>query len=243
MQKTSLITGASRGIGRAAAITFAKAGYSLSLCCQNSADALTALARQLQQEYGIRVLTFTGDVGDFSFVQKMVSKTLDTFGHLDVLINNAGISYIGLLTDMDITDWNRIVSVNLTSVFSTCRLVVPSMVSAKAGRIINISSVWGNAGASCEVAYSACKGGINAFTKALGKELAPSNICVNAIACGIIDTDMNHCFTKEEQMALIEEIPAGRMGSAFEVAELALSLATGVTYLNGQIITLDGGWI
>lgn len=243
MKKNALITGASRGIGKAIAITFAKAGYSLSLCCQNSADTLAALATHLKQEYGIQVLTFTGDVGDFSFVRNMVSQTLDTFGHLDVLINNAGISYIGLLTDMDITDWNRIVSVNLTSVFSTCRLVVPSMVSAKSGRIINISSVWGNAGASCEVAYSACKGGINAFTKALGKELAPSNICVNAIACGMIDTDMNRCFTKEEQRALIEEIPAGRMGLASEVAELALSLATGVTYLNGQIITLDGGWI
>ncbi len=242
MQKTALITGASRGIGKACAITFAKAGYGLSLCCRTSRNLLSALARQLQEQYHIQVLTFTGDVGNFLFVEKMVSQTLDTFGHLDVLINNAGISYIGLLTDMDIADWNRIVSVNLTSVFSTCRLVVPSMVSAKAGRIINISSVWGNTGASCEVAYSACKGGVNAFTKALGKELAPSNICVNAIACGVIDTDMNHCFTQEERAALIDEIPAGRMGSAFEVAELALSLATGITYLNGQIITLDGGW-
>lgn len=243
MKKTALITGASRGIGKAAAITFARAGYSLSLCCKNSREQLTALAGQLQQEYGIQVLTFTGDVGDFLFVQEMVSKTLEMFGQLDVLINNAGISYIGLLTDMDIADWNRIVSVNLTSVFSTCRLVVPSMVSAKSGRIINISSVWGNAGASCEVAYSACKGGINAFTKALGKELAPSGICVNAIACGMIDTDMNRCFTEAEHAALMDEIPAGRMGTPEEVAQLALSLATGPAYLNGQVITLDGGWI
>lgn len=243
MKKTALITGASRGIGKACAATFAKAGYSLCLCCENSKKKLTALAAQLQEEYHTEVLTFTGDVGDFSFVQKMVTQALDAFGHFDVLINNAGISYIGLLTDMDITDWNRIVSVNLTSVFSTCRLVVPSMVSAKSGRIINISSVWGNAGASCEAAYSACKGGINAFTKALGKELAPSNICVNAIACGMIDTDMNRCFTEEERAALVEEIPAGRMGFASEVAELALSLATGVSYLTGQVIPLDGGWM
>lgn len=243
MKKNALITGASRGIGKAAAITFARAGYSLSLCCKNSEEQLTALAGQLQQEYGIQVLTFTGDVGDFLFVQEMVSKTLEAFKQLDVLVNNAGISYIGLLTDMDIADWNRIVSVNLTSVFSTCRLVVPSMVSAKSGRIINISSVWGNAGASCEVAYSACKGGINAFTKALGKELAPSGICVNAIACGMIDTDMNRCFTEAEHAALMDEIPAGRMGTPEEVAQLALSLATGPAYLNGQVITLDGGWI
>ncbi len=223
MKKTALITGASRGIGKAAAIQFARAGYSLSLCCKNSREQLLTLAGQLQQE--------------------MVSKTLKVFGQLGVLVNNAGISYIGLLTDMDIADWNRIVSVNLTSVFSACRLVVPSMVSAKSGRIINISSVWGNVGASCEVAYSACKGGINAFTKALGKELAPSGISVNAIACGMIDTDMNRCFQEEERTALMDEIPAGRMGTPEEAAQLALSLATGPAYLNGQVITLDGGWI
>ena len=173
----------------------------------------------------------------------MTEETLNTFHKIDVLINNAGISYIGLLTDMSVEDWNHIVSTNLTSVFHTCRCIVPSMVSAKSGRIINISSVWGNVGASCEVAYSACKGGINAFTKALGKELAPSNIQVNAIACGVIDTDMNKCFTDEERNELADEIPAGRFGTADDVASLALSIATGNEYLNGQIITLDGGWI
>ena len=121
--------------------------------------------------------------------------------------------------------------------------VIPSMVHAKSGHIINISSVWGNVGASCEVAYSACKGGINSLTRALGKELAPSNIQVNAIACGVIDTDMNRCFSEEERSALIEEIPAGRMGSPEEVASLAYSLATASSYLNGQILTFDGGWI
>ena len=116
------------------------------------------------------------------------------------------------------------------------------MVSRHSGKIINISSVWGNVGASCEVAYSACKGGINSFTKALGKELAPSNIQVNAIACGVIDTQMNACFSDEERQALADEIPAGRFGSPEEVAALALQLATGNQYLTGQIITLDGGW-
>ena len=117
------------------------------------------------------------------------------------------------------------------------------MVHNKRGRIINISSGWGNVGASCEVAYSACKGGINSFTRALGKELAPSQITVNAIACGVIDTDMNRCFSEEERAELIAEIPAERMGRPEEVAELALSIASGHAYLNGQIITLDGGWI
>lgn len=243
MKQTALITGASRGIGAALAETFARAGYQLTLCCQHSEDKLMTLSKRLQEQYHTTVLVRIGDVGDYAFVKTMVDATLEAFGAIDVLINNAGISYIGLLTDMSIEDWNRIVATNLTSVFSTCRCVVPSMVHNKRGRIINISSVWGNVGASCEVAYSACKGGINSFTRALGKELAPSQITVNAIACGVIDTDMNRCFSEEERADLIAEIPAERMGRPEEVAELAFSIASGHAYLNGQIITLDGGWI
>lgn len=243
MKKTVLITGASRGIGAAMARRFAAGGYDLALCCRNSAEELTAMARSLTETYAVQTLVFVGDVGDYSFVTDMVRQTLETFGQIDVLVNNAGISYIGLLTDMQIDDWNRIVSTNLTSVFSTCRQVVPSMVHRKSGHILNISSVWGNVGASCEVAYSACKGGINAFTRALGKELAPSNIQVNAIACGVIDTDMNRCFSEAERAGLIDEIPAGRMGTPEEVAEFAYTLVTGTSYLNGQVLTLDGGWI
>ena len=243
MKQTALITGASRGIGAALAETFARAGYQLTLCCQHSEGKLMELVQRLQEQYHTTVLVRIGDVGDYAFVKTMVDATLEAFGAIDVLINNAGISYIGLLTDMSIEDWNRIVATNLTSVFSPCRCVVPSMVHNKRGRIINISSVWGNVGASCEVAYSACKGGINSFTRALGKELAPSQITVNAIACGVIDTDMNRCFSEEERAELIAEIPAERMGRPEEVAELALSIASGHAYLNGQIITLDGGWI
>lgn len=243
MKQTALITGASRGIGAALAETFARAGYQLTLCCQHSEEKLMTLSKRLQEQYHTTVLVRIGDVGDYAFVKAMVDATLEAFGAIDVLINNAGISYIGLLTDMSIEDWNRIVATNLTSVFSTCRCVVPSMVHNKRGRIINISSVWGNVGASCEVAYSACKGGINSFTRALGKELAPSQITVNAIACGVIDTDMNRCFSEEERAELIAEIPAERMGRPEEVAELAFSIASGHAYLNGQIITLDGGWI
>jgi 3-oxoacyl-[acyl-carrier protein] reductase len=243
MKKIALITGASRGIGAALAKEFARAGYHLALCCHHSTDLLEALSQKLQKQYRIRTLCFGGDVGDYRFVREMVDQTLATFGQIDVLMNNAGISYIGLLTDMEITDWNRIVATNLTSVFSTCRCVVPSMVAAKSGQIINISSVWGNVGASCEVAYSACKGGINSFTRALGKELAPSNIQVNAIACGMIDTDMNRCFSEEERLALVDEIPAGRMGTPEEVAAFALSLTKAGAYVNGQVLSFDGGWI
>ena len=136
----------------------------------------------------------------------------------------------------------RVIRTNLTSVFNCCRLAIPDMVRKKSGRIINISSVWGSRGASCEVAYSATKGGINAFTKALAKELAPSNIQVNAIACGAIDTEMNYILKNEDLIALADEIPMGRLGHAEEVAELAYHLGTETEYLTGQIIGLDGGW-
>lgn len=243
MKHTALITGASRGIGAALACRFAAEGYHLALCCHNSYETLQALATKLETTYSIQVLCFRGDVGDYTFICDMVQKTLDTFGQIDVLINNAGISYIGLLTDMDITDWNRIVATNLTSVFSTCRQVIPSMVHAKSGHIINISSVWGNVGASCEVAYSATKGGINAFTRALAKELAPSNIQVNAVACGAIDTEMNQWMEEDEMLQLIDEIPAGRLGTAEEVADFVYHLGYKGSYLTGQVIAMDGGWI
>ena len=158
------------------------------------------------------------------------------------MVNNAGVSHIGLLSDLSLDEWNLLIQTNLTSVFCCCKHAVPNMVRNQYGRIINISSVWGIAGASCEVAYSASKGGVNAFTKALAKELAPSNISVNAIACGVVDTRMNQHFSTEEQQKLAEEIPAGRFGTPKETAQLAAFLASAPAYLTGQIISLDGGW-
>lgn len=242
MNKTVLITGASRGIGRAIACTFAKEGYHLIINCSRSKDELLSLKAELESAYHSKVLASVGDISDYVYVEQLYKEIRLHFGGVDVLINNAGISHIGLLSDMSIGEWNHIVGTNLTSAFSTSKLAIPYMVHQKSGKIINISSVWGNVGASCEVAYSACKGGINAFTKALAKELAPSNIQVNAIACGVIDTRMNACFTAEERQELADEIPAGRFGTPEEVAALALQLATGPEYLTGQIITLDGGW-
>ena len=242
MKKTALITGASRGIGEGIARLFAQKGFHLALCCRNSEDTLLELARELRSQYHITVLCYVGNVGDHCFVEGMVQDALSHLGSIDVLVNNAGIAHIGLLSDMTISEWNELVSVNLTSVFSACKCVIPSMVRRQSGKIINISSVWGTVGASCEAAYSACKGGIHALTRALGKELAPSNIQVNAIACGMIDTSMNACFDEAECAAIVEEIPAGRMGTTRDVAELVLSLAEGHPYLTGQILTLDGGW-
>lgn len=234
-----LITGASRGIGRATAIRFAAAGYPLCLLCHAAEQALSALAAELSDQYRIRVLTFAGDVGDPAFAEQVLSET----GDVDILINNAGVSYVGLLSAMELSDWDSVIATNLSGAFYFCRGVIPGMVRKKTGRIINVSSIWGSAGASCEAAYSASKGGLDALTKALAKELAPSNIQVNAIACGCIDTEMNATLSAEERRALEEEIPAGRFGTPEEAAELIFSVAHAPAYLTGQIIGLAGGFV
>ena len=236
--KIALITGASRGIGRAAAEVFASAGYELILTCLNSMDALNDLSSQLQTRYQTPCRAVRADMG----CREDVDRLFDGISRLDVLINNAGIAHIGLLTDMTPDEWHRIIAVNLDSCFYTCRLAVPIMLREHRGKIINVSSVWGSQGASMEVAYSASKGGVNAFTKALAKELAPSGIQVNAIACGVIDTAMNNGLSKEDLDNLRAEIPADRLGTPIEAAQLILQIAQAPEYMTGQIITMDGGW-
>ncbi|MCH5280441.1 MAG: SDR family NAD(P)-dependent oxidoreductase [Lachnospiraceae bacterium] len=238
MRRTALVTGASRGIGRAIATELAAHGYDLYLICQNSREQLFYLKNELEEKFSVQIACFIGDVGSYEFVKDC----FEQMGHVDVLINNAGISYIGLISEMTPEDWDKIMRTNLSSAFYTSKCAIPSMIREKAGKIINISSVWGNTGASMEAAYSASKGGLNAYTKALAKELAPSNIQVNAIACGLIDTDMNQCFSAEEMEKLKEEIPADRMGTAKEAADLVIQILDSPAYLTGQIITLDGGW-
>lgn len=241
-KKTVLVTGASRGIGKAIAVKYAKKGYNVIINCVKNENLLEKVKKEITG-YQAPCLSFVGDVGDYDVCSAMFQEIKKTYGGLDVLVNNAGISYIGLLTDMEIQDWNRIIQNNLTSVFNCCRLAIPGMVHQKKGKIVNISSVWGSVGASCEVAYSTTKGGVNAFTKSLAKELAPSNIQVNAVACGAIDTEMNHFLADDELLELIDEIPSGRLGQAEEVADLVYSLTHKNQYLTGQVITLDGGWI
>lgn len=242
MKPVIFVSGASRGIGKAIALQFAKEGHPIVITCSKSEAALFQLKDELEQKYHIPVLASVGDISDFSYVEVLFQQIQETFGGVDILVNNAGISHLGLLSDMTAVEWHRVIDVNLSAIFYTSKLAIPHMLSNKRGKIINISSVWGNMGASCEVAYSASKGGMNSFTKALAKELAPSNIQVNAIACGCIDTQMNQCFSEEERQALIEEIPAGRFGTPEEVAALVYSLANEHNYLTGQVITLDGGW-
>lgn len=236
--KTALITGASRGIGLATAECFAAAGYHLILTCKHSIESLRITAQTLATKYGISCRAEQIDAGN----EQQVLSLFSSISHLDILINNAGIAHIGLLTDMTSEEWHRLMSVNLDSCFYTCRSAIPFMLKEHSGKIINVSSVWGLHGASMEVAYSASKGGMNAFTKALAKELAPSNIQVNAVACGVISTDMNNCFDTDSIKALTSEIPADRLGTPAEVAKLILQLAQAPEYLTGQVITIDGGW-
>lgn len=236
--KYALVTGASRGIGAAIAEILAKEGYHLYLTCRRSTDKLSALANRLKTQYAIQCMPVTADMGNYEDVARLFTQ-IDS---LDVLVNNAGISYVGLLHEMSVADWREVMSVNLDALFYTCRHAIPLMLTKHSGKIINISSVWGNVGASTETAYSASKGGVNSFTKALAKELAPSNIQVNAISCGIIDTDMNRHLSAKDWEALQQEIPADRIGQPSEVAQTVISLLRAPEYLTGQVITLDGGW-
>ena len=213
----ALITGASRGIGKAIAETFAQAGYDLILTCRQNREKLETLCKSLSEAYSIQAAAFIGDLGDYETIRELFAP----IRRLNLLVNNAGISHIGLLTDMSPDQWRRVMSTNLDACFYTCKLAVPLMLHR----------------------HSASKGAVNSLTRALAKELAPSNIAVNAIACGVIDTDMNRCFSEEELQALIEEIPADRLGQPEEVGLLALKLAESPLYLTGQIITMDGGFL
>lgn len=242
-KKTVLVTGASRGIGRAIALTFAKEGYHVFLNCSRSVAELESVKSEILSMPGGSCDLFVGDIGDSAFVSQMFDEIYKKCNALDVLVNNAGIAHIGLLADMTGEEWNRLLQTNLSSVFYCCRAAVPKMVSKKSGKIINISSMWGTVGASCEVAYSATKSGVHGLTRALAKELAPSNVQVNAIACGCIDTSMNSQLNEEEKASLEEEIPAGRFGSPQEVADFVMQLVNSPAYMTGQIIGLDGGYI
>lgn len=241
-RKTVLVTGSSRGIGRAIALSFAKKGYNIVITCLKNKEKLEEVRDEILQ-MGVDCLALVTDVGDYHQVLELFQAIELHFGGIDVLVNNAGISYVGLLTDMSVDEWSRLMNTNLNALFYCSKCALPHMLQNKEGRIINISSVWGDVGASCEVAYSASKGGVNSFTRALAKELAPSNIQVNAISCGAIDTEMNAFLCEEDRLALTEEIPASRFGTPEEIGEIALSLATGPSYLTGQIIRVDGAWI
>lgn len=243
MNKTVLITGASKGIGAATAIMFAQKGYNVVINYNDSYQSASLLCQSLASN-GYSVMIQKANVANRLEVELMVKETLYKFGSLDILVNNAGIAYQGLVTETDEIDFDRIIDVNLKGVFNCCKSVIPSMVSRQSGKIINISSMWGQVGASCEAAYSAAKAGVIGLTKALAKELAPSGITVNAIAPGLIETSMNSNMTVEDLASFVEEIPLGRMGNADEIAAAIEFLSSDkADYITGQILGVNGGFV
>ena len=236
-----LITGASRGIGRALAVACAESGRfgRILITCRKDQAGLAETARRVTEAGAPLCIPVLCDAGDPAAVQKLRRD----YGPVEVLVNNAGVSRTGLLTDMSPEEWDEVIRTNLTSLFCTCRAYVPDMVRAQQGKILNVSSVWGQAGASCEVAYSASKGGVDAFTRALAKELAPSHIQVNAVAPGMVDTVMNGHLTDAETAEIRDQIPAGYIASPEEAARAILKLLEMPEYFNGQIVRLDGCWL
>lgn len=242
MNKTALITGVSRGIGRSIAIAFAHNGYNIIGTCKENIDLMSSLETKVKS-YGVNFFGYLGDLSEFDESERLFNLISKHNLTIDILVNNAGISQTGLLQDITKSDWFNIWNTNVTSVVAMSKQIIPHFLLSGQGKIINISSVWGNVGASCEAAYSATKGAVNSFTKALAKELAPSNIQVNAIACGIINTDMNSHLSSDDIKAIVSDIPANRIGSPSDIANVALSIASSTGYMTGQIITVDGGWI
>lgn len=241
--KIALITGASRGIGRAIAIEMAKEGASIVINYSKDDNGAKETLEQIKKINGYGVLV-KEDISSYENTKTMVDEIISTMGRIDILVNNAGISTVGLFMDSDEESINKIMNVNLMGPIYLTKHVINYMMMKKSGSIVNISSMWGEVGASCEVLYSASKGGINLFTKALAKELAPSNIRVNGIAPGVIDTSMNSFLGEEDRKSLEEEIPMGRFGESDEIGKLAVFLCSDdSSYITGQIIRADGGYI
>lgn len=243
MKKTVFITGASRGIGRAAALCFSKNDYNVAICYNNNETAAKKVLSEIA-DMGGNASVFKVDVSDMGQVADAISQVKKCFGSIDVLINNAGIAQQKVFSDITEADWDNMFSVNVKGMFNTCKCVLDDMIDKKQGKIINISSIWGISGASCEVHYSAAKSAVIGFTKALAKELAPSGICVNCVAPGVVKTDMLGSFDEDTLSALAEETPLGRLGTPEDIAETILFLASDKSdFITGQVISPNGGFV
>ncbi|MDY3282799.1 elongation factor P 5-aminopentanone reductase [Dysosmobacter sp.] len=243
MAGSALVTGSSRGIGRAIAKELAREGWDVCVNYikhQAEAEALTEELRAM----GRRCIAVQADVADEAACRAMVRQAETRLGPVELLVNNAGISYAGLFQDLSAADWDRCLAVNLTGARNMVQAVLPHMLDIKAGAIVNISSIWGLRGASCEVAYACSKAGIVALTRSLAMELAPSHIRVNAVAPGCIETDMVRVLGEDTVRSLIEETPLGRLGQPEDIAHAAAFLASEkASFITGQILTVDGGFI
>lgn len=240
---TVLITGASRGIGAACAEAFAKAGYDVAVNYCLSEEKALALVNRLKA-IGARAFAVRADVSDSAQVRAMFGTVKAELGAPEVLVNNAGISMFGLLTELSDDDWNRMLASDLSSVFYCCRAALPDMIRARKGSIINIASMWGEVGASCEAAYSAAKAGVIGLTKALAKEVGPSGVRVNAVSPGVVMTDMMSGFTDDDIEALKAETPLEALGTPDDIAGSALFLASDkARFITGQVLGVNGGMV
>lgn len=243
MSKTVVITGASRGIGSECARLFARSGYNVVINYNNSEERATALCQELCSN-GFSAVAIKADVSDSAQASALIDNTVKLFGGIDVLVNNAGIGEQRLITDVTDEIWDKMLGVNLSGVFYCTRQALPHMINKKSGRIINISSIWGICGASCEVHYSAAKAGVIGFTKALAKEVGPSGITVNCVAPGVIETEMNKALSKDDLDALREETPVGRLGTTADIAKAVLFLSEDSgSFITGQVISPNGGFV
>lgn len=243
MKKVALVTGGAKGIGAATVKKLCKDGYAVAINYNTSEQRALSLCSFCASE-GFTVIPVKCDVSVSSDVEKMFSQIEEKLGPVELLVNNAGVSLWGLFDTVTDEEWNNVIGTNLTGTFNCIRRAIPSMLKNKYGRIINISSVWGQEGASCEAVYSASKAGIIGLTKALAKEYAPSGITVNCLCPGVIDTEMMSRFSDEEKAAICEEIPVGRMGTPEEIAHAVSFLADkNSAYITGQILGINGGMI
>ncbi len=241
--KTVLITGSSRGIGRATAVTFAKNGYDVAVNYKKSSEAAEKLCLDLKQ-YGVKAKAFQTDVADKSAVNEMINQIEADFGKITVLVNNAGIAEQALFSDITDEMWDRMFDINVKGAYNCTQAVLPHMIHNKYGRIINVSSMWGISGASCEVHYSASKAALIGFTKALAKEVGLSGITVNCVAPGVIATEMNGHLSEDIIEELKNETPLNRIGTPEDVAEAIYFLASDkASFITGQTLSVDGGFI
>lgn len=240
-RRVVVITGASNGIGEGIVRYLSKYDYNIVLNYNTSKDKALKIQNEIFEKFGKQIEIFKADISKRKEVKELVEFCIEKFKRIDVLINNAGISQIKPFTDITDEDWNNIIQVNLTSAFYTSQECLRYMINEKNGCIINISSIWGKTGASCEVHYSVSKAGLDGLTKSLAKELGPSNIRVNGIAPGIIDTRMNNDLTKEDIESIKEEIPLEKIGNVVDIAKCVKWLIED-EYTTGQIIGINGGW-
>ena len=241
--KVAIVTGASKGIGRAIALELAAQGASIVINYRSSREEAMTLLEEIKS-FGGSAIVCRADISKSEEAIALIEEAIHCYGRVDILINNAGISHVGLFMDMTFEAINNIINTDLLGAMNTTRAIVEGMISRKSGVIVNISSIWGQCGASCEVVYSAAKAAINGFTKALAKELGPSNIRVNAVAPGVIDTEMNAWVSKEDMALLKEDIPLSRIGSPEEVAKTTAFLCSEESsYITGQIINVNGGML